>query len=186
MRVGVLVRAARAGEEGAVGRRRRGRCRRSPLSEFEILCGAILIDWGPHGHILFKRIAADPLVGLPSASSAEMSGRYLLAKVAELPESHRVMVLPSTRSTLMMSGGSSSVLLRVQASTVSPSRRGRPLLSYSHRVPLIILLLGLLYSVRLICEPLAIITFVILHFGGAHVAEGTTTDSCKSRSRGRA
>lgn len=186
MCVGVLVRAARTGEEGAVGRRRRGRCRRAPLSEFEILRGTILIHWRPHRHILFESVAAYPLVSLPGAPSAEMSGCHLLAEVSKLPEPHRVMVLTCTRPTLMVSGSSSSVLLRAQASSVPPSRRRRPLLSYSHRVPLIILLLGLLYSVRLIWESLSVITFVVLHFGGAHVSDGTAADSCQRRSRSRA
>lgn len=183
--VGVLVGAAWASEERAVGRRRGSRCGGAPLAELEILCGAILVDGRPHGGRLLESIGADALVGLSGTAPAEMPGRHLLTEVAQLPEPHGVMVLGCARATLMVPRGGTSIL-GAQAASVSASRRGGPLLPDAHRVPLIILLLGLLGRVRLILEALPVISVVILYFGGAHVAESTTTDHCQGRARRRA
>ena len=119
MGVSVLVGAGRASEEGAVGRRGRRGCGRAPLAKLEILCRAVLVDGRPHRGGRLERIAADSLVGLPGTPPAEMACSHLLAKVAELPESHRVMIVSCVRPALMMSRHWTSILLRTQSAVSS-------------------------------------------------------------------
>lgn len=110
-----------------------------------------------------------------------MPCRHLLTEMAQLSETHRIMILSTVGCALVVSLSSRPILLRTIQSAIPACRGGRPLLSYSHCM---LIKLGLIDLIRLVLVALSAsaITVLVWHVcWGAHASERATSDGCQGR-----